>query len=185
MYYNNDWLFNKTKTMNKRNIIILIVVSLTLVVGGFFVFQNSDEVVEQSDTSETSQQNNAQNKSEDVSVETENSDNSEETTTKQPNTPTQTVENPPIVYTGFGHSSSNPLKEGQQTSTTCTSVAGVECAITFTDGDNVITFDSMTTDSQGIALWDWIGGQDVTSGTWNVTATAGGKTSTTEVIYVQ
>lgn len=91
----------------------------------------------------------------------------------------------PIVATGYGNSPTKPLPSGQETSTTCTTDPNVECVVILSSGNQTIMFDSMTTDSQGVAIWNWVGGSDVPSGTWEISATAGNKTSVTGVIYVE
>lgn len=101
--------------------------------------------------------------------------------------PVATITDAPLIYTGYGHSSEKPLPTGQATSTSCTTDSGIECTITFTNADTgeVVTFDPRTTDQEGIAIWSWTGGQDLTSGEWRVVVSAGNKSSTEETIYVQ
>lgn len=99
--------------------------------------------------------------------------------------PSTTVVETPAVYTTYGHSPEKPLPVGQATSTSCTTSANVECYIIFKNGSQEINFEPMTTDADGGAVWLWTGGEEVTSGTWSVTAVAGDKTSDEEIIYVQ
>ena len=93
----------------------------------------------------------------------------------------------PVVSTGFGHSPDNPLKEGQTTSTTCTTDALVDCQVEFRNSEtgDIIQFPAKATDGDGVAFWQWTGGDDIPSGTWEVTARAADKSSDAEVVYVQ
>lgn len=101
--------------------------------------------------------------------------------------PESIVAEKPLIYTGYGHNSLKPLPTGQETSTTCTTSSNVECTITFAHATSgaVVIFDSMTTDQEGVARWTWTGGQEVSSGEWQVAATVGDKNSDPETIYVQ
>lgn len=93
----------------------------------------------------------------------------------------------PTVYTGYGHDVDNPLKKGQNTSTICTTSAGADCYIEFTNNNTseVVTFDSISTNSQGIANWSWVGGKDVSSGEWTVLAITGELKSSKETIFIK
>lgn len=102
-------------------------------------------------------------------------------------TPVTVVTEKPLIYTGYGHNQLKPLPQGQSTSTTCTTDPNVECRVVATkigSGD-VFTFDPMTTDAEGVARWTWTGGESLTSGTWELVATAGDKSSDKEIIYVE
>ncbi len=91
----------------------------------------------------------------------------------------------PVVYTSYGHSQDKPIASGQLVATSCTTEANIDCKLVFSSSSKTVEFDAKTTDSNGVAIWNWKGGVDVPSGTWTVTATAGSKKSDPEVIYVQ
>lgn len=172
--------------MNKKQKIILgSVIGIALLgLGGWFIFVRDDKPAQQS--AETS---NTPIEPDDHS-EPQTSYTQEEPTEEEPKNSVNNapVKGKPTVYTGFGHSQSNPLKNGQSTSTTCTTDARVECILTFTNTqtNEKITFETKKTDGQGVALWDWVGGDDVGSGTWHVVATAGAnQSSDKETIYIQ
>ncbi len=115
----------------------------------------------------------------------EKTDENQEKPKKTPTPPTTVnVTEPPLVYTGYGHSEEDPLKLEQQTSTTCTTVPGAACYIKFVSGNDTAILQSKTTDEQGVVVWNWLG-KEVGSGTWTVTAVAGGIESSIETIYIQ
>ena len=101
--------------------------------------------------------------------------------------PVTIVTEKPLIYTGFGHNELRPLPTGQATSTTCTTDPNVICQITATKvgTGTVHTFEAITTDSEGVARWTWTGGNELTSGAWELLATAGDKSSDKETIYVE
>lgn len=96
------------------------------------------------------------------------------------------VSEKPIVYTGFGNSESRPLELDQTTSTTCETDPGVACSVSFrnTESGEVVSFEPQTTEANGVTRWEWQGSA-VGSGTWEVTATAGDKSSDTGILYIQ
>ena len=106
-----------------------------------------------------------------------------ETPQKTPE-PSATVIETPAVYTAFGHSADRPLPQGQVTETSCTTDAGVECYVVFRSGSQEVTFEPKTTDAGGGEVWEWTGGKEVGTGTWQVTAVAGDKVSSPETIHV-
>ncbi len=98
------------------------------------------------------------------------------------------VEEAPSIYTGFGHSGSNPLPTGSNTSTSCTTSPNVECKIRAEhtdDSSQTYEFETKTTNSEGVALWSWTGGSELTSGAWKLYAVVGDKESQPETIFIQ
>lgn len=179
----------------KKTIIGIIIALIVLGGGAFYVFaiasdSASDGTPETSDQQTDSIDNDgSQPLTPNQVLEQENQDpgNSTRPADNEPSKTSTHVLKNPVVYTGYGHNSLKPLPTGQSTSTTCTTDAKVDCTVTFTNtkSGKVITFPTKKTDAEGVALWDWVGGTDVTSGTWKVVAKAGDKSSTKEIIYVQ
>ena len=100
-------------------------------------------------------------------------------------TPSISLDQQPIIYTGFGHSETRPLPLDQVTTTTCTTDPQVECVLTFinADSEETVEFAAASTGNSGVAQWTWQG-SDVGSGTWNVSAKVGNNTSNTEVLFI-
>lgn len=182
--------------MTRTRIILLAIVGTLLLAGAVYAFiELTDEEVKPANDVSSEQQDEPQDNmetddSDKVTNETsEDMDQPKKEPVSEPKQDSQpaTVESQPLVYTGYGHTSERPLRQGQQTSTTCTTDVNVMCKLVFTNQSSgeVIEFDAKKTNSQGVALWEWTGGEDVTSGKWAVVAKAGDKQSEEEIIYVE
>ncbi len=176
---------NKTNIMKKWIIIALVVVAVLGL--GFAIFGGSDdestevedvglnsEIVDPADSEIDPENENTSNDEKPKPVREKRSDN-------------PAVTQKPQVFTAFGHNPNKPLPDAETTVTTCTTDAGVECYIVFSEigGSKVISLERTETNDQGIAEWIWAGSVDVPSGSWNVVAKAGPKTSDVEVVYVE
>lgn len=176
--------------IKQHKAIVGIVVAVFAAAVLYFVFADGSSKTSEADTTPT-EQNLPVNEATDNDDVTDDTpvDEVDETTpepiVKQP-TPVANVLEKPVVFTGFGNSVDSPLALSQNTSTTCTTDAKVECVLVFTNQDTrvVVEFDAMTTDNTGVARWEWTG-SDVGSGTWDVEGTAGDKTSDIGVLYIQ
>lgn len=186
--------------MNKK--LLLIPVALVLMGLGlyFFIFSNNDTLEEDQSEITTSleEQNIDPN---DGSADTplnpneileqQNSDPgtatrpSDDEPSKQP--VAEDAVKTPVVYTGYGHNSKQPLPKGQATSTSCTTSADTSCRVELKNQATglIVKFESQTTDQEGVTVWEWTGDKEVKSGTWIVTAHAGDKISNKETIYVE
>lgn len=168
--------------MNRR--LIIIAVSVTLLAGAVLLLSTSEEQP-QTASNDQQMQSSGQTGQSDESAEDTEEQIEESTAGQKPAGPVARVAERPEVFTSFGHVETNPVKNGQQVSTTCTTEPNTDCYITLTSGLDMITFDSKTSNSDGVAIWNWTGGDEVTGGTWKVTSTAGDKTSLSETVYVQ
>lgn len=181
----------------KRKQFALLGAALLVVALGFFIFftRNNNDTSPDSDT-ETNQNNQSIDHDEDTPLTPNNEieqDNQAEVDNPRPEDgepskdPVTIVTEKPLIYTGYGHNQLKPLPSGQKTSTTCTSDPNVKCYITAkkANSSEVVVFETMTTDSEGVARWTWTGGEKLPSGTWKLVATAGDKSSNTETIYIK
>jgi len=178
---------SKTKqTMRKKItitlLILIFVVGLALLFWGFKIKDNNDQPQQAVDTNEWVEEEKEQEQNfEEVPTPPKEDDKQKQSSPRA----NATVSDPPLVYTGYGHAPEDPLKLTQETSTTCTTSEAIDCYITFVnESGKKVSFDTIKTDSQGIAVWDWLGGK-VGAGTWTVQAHAGDKTSDKEIIYIQ
>ena len=182
--------------MKKRQIIIISSIAAAIIIAGsIFVVVRQNEPqgasntqtidIQDAESSNEAQQNTAANSATDSNDQQNSNDNSEPV--KQSASSSATPNATPTIYTGYGNNEAKPLPKDQTTSTTCTTDPNITCQLVFTNVTNgqVIEFDAKTTDAQGVAVWSWTGGKEVSSGSWQVQATAGDKKSTTQTVYVQ
>ncbi len=184
--------------LNKLHAALIAVALAGMGTIGYFAFANnndtpkqqnySDTVSSDQESSENTNDSNPLTPNEEIEQQNQNEDNSERPADDQPaKTPQVTVNEKPTIYTGYGHNQLKPLPNGQSTSTTCTTDAKVACTIvaTNTSTKEKVTFDAVTTDAEGVARWSWTGGKELTSGTWELVAKAGDKSSDKETLYIQ
>jgi hypothetical protein len=174
-----------------RNQKILLAIALLVGLGAvlyFTVFKDSSDNSDGDNQQEivNTEESTNQIDSEQNDIDSENSE-PQESAPKESVSSSEQVDEKPVVGTGYGLNPSSPLPRGQLTSSTCTTDAKVKCSISFTNQstNEVVKFEEKETDSQGVAIWYWTGGEEVDSGTWNLVAYAGDKISDTEVIYVE
>ena len=90
----------------------------------------------------------------------------------------------PRISTSSGHTSSTKVGNTKVT-TWCIASPGTPCTVTFKKqgANTTATLPTRVTDSQGVAFWNW-NKTAIGTGTWNVSASANGKTSQTEVLFI-
>ena len=173
--------------MNKR-LLLALAFSALLVAGILVLATGGDDSPNENDSrDETSQTDTKEATRDDASSEEPETEPDDSVPGEKDPQPTARVSERPEIFTAYGHVESDPVKQDQTTSTTCTTEPNTDCIITFTNADTgeSISLQTKKSNSEGVAFWTWIGGQDVPSGTWLVTATAGDKTSEKETVYVQ
>ena len=174
----------KLKTQTQK-IIVGVVAAAIVAGGGWWLIARSD--TESNPVSTTSTDTTTKPTTSKPTTSKPKPTTTDEDTDSRTPPPSTTVKSKPSVATSAGHNEPG-LPNNATVSTTCTTEAKVSCTITFTNQDNpssVVMFTAKTTNSQGVAEWVWKAGRDVSSGDWYVTASAGGKTSDKELIYIQ
>lgn len=139
---------------------------------------NSDSTTESNDTD-------TQQSGQDENQEPSQNDD-EQVSTKKPIL-SGNVTSKPIVSSSYGLVEDKPVPKSQIVSTSCATAQNVECQLVATNKQTgeIVKFDVLKTDSTGAAIWEWTGGKELSSGTWETTVHAGDKISDIEVIYVQ
>lgn len=177
------------KILNKKLLLVAVMMLALAGAGVFYWLSRSDDGV-------TRIVNEVPNNSDDQNTDNNQNEPEEDKDPQEEDPDTKPVKEPspssnvnvteaPLVYTGYGHSQDDPLTLSQETSTTCTTVPGAMCSISFKSSDGkTAKLEAKKADSQGIVVWNWLG-KEVGSGTWSVTAVAGDKTSSIETIYIQ
>ncbi len=173
-------------TQNRK--LLIGVGTLLLLVAGLFVVMNANP----DDEPTVTQVNTSDDDEQPVSPGDEESDVSTDEAAEEPETPKRpqlsgNVTEKPIIASSFGLVAESPVPRGQTVSTSCTTIPNVECLAEFTnvDSGDVIQFEVKQSSSNGVAIWEWQGGEDIPSGTWESQVFAGDQESEVEVVYVQ